>query len=1127
MSRRSSGQRRGAAANSVPLATGSVSGAVLGAGASFISGLVPTALSSAGQSLYGWYQQRQAVAQYGALAGPVIFAVSTVTLSQAGQILGLIKTITKMIKPSVAEVAPIVPPKYEYAVLVDEPSTIPVGRIVTGLSLISLRCPDIPSVNVAGFKSPVLPMSKVAKLVLAAQCVAWFGDRLWASLKSPIGAVLATKLITHTLLAGPLSSSQMRQVFTDTPLVRSANKPKNHTHAESANDRNAGGCTAECIAQQLGLTPYFLQKSLADTRKGRAGDRSYHWAKDIGVPAEEFHFDPQKHACIQVDVDHFIDMPHLLANYPGVHFLSTFQPTAAARGIGEYTFRFHSDGTVEYRVSGGAVFRHHVWNYTGDTIVVEDSGYPMKRVVCYHMDRKRLDDHHVLVMLSPIGMFQMPAIIPTKWVIDGPALERLNPIRGNHVVIDVVRPDCLERSVALAGSHLSVTKPKQTLDAVHAVAVVAKVAITAGMVESNISPPGKDGMPKFRLEPGQGSLIASYLRERVPLFPPTVCPPSACLVPVYYSKDSHEGTLPLAGFGAPLVMPNYGHVRDLASENQCIAGRLEKFTSRKFEQDIPPSLAKYMTEFVKFLVPEHLVHTGRPLGHEEVHERQDRPSQRHILDTAESSGPWYKKLFRSFLKPEPYQKVTDPRNITTVTPETKLQNSRFMYAFHDGVMAIQPNYAFNKTPREVAEFVARRLKCAPFGVIGDGSRFDGHVERRARILERMAMFRYFHPDEHDELNETMDEQIGMPGVTAEGRRYASAFSRGSGTLETADFNSVDTMFIGYCGWRNTVVDGQKCSPELAWKSLGIYGGDDSLEANVDPAALKKAAELMGQDYEIEVYQRGQAGMNILNRTFGPHVWDGDPSSMANPARLLSKLFIGPAQLHNPLDRFAERMSGYYKMDLNSPVVGVIARAAHQLLGERTEGVLSPWGSKYSPESNWPNEDSGWMDDVFIRSIPDFDHDRFREWIKQCLAEGPAMLLRAPMCTPPPPQLPEAKVAAVVGDELQLPPKEKEDMEEVDTEREEAGQKDLYLGQDAPATETSDETTISEEVKVADKAVPKCDSKGLKKKPRAQKPENAYDPKRPDLWTPPKDPERLADWKKHQAKVARRLGITLK
>jgi hypothetical protein len=1105
--------------------------------------LIPQAVTTAGESFATWYYTREYVKSYGAIAGPIILAGTTLTLSQAGQIANIVKSISKAVwrKDVSQPVSTGTQQKYEYAAVIEEKKQVPWEYVALVLSLISLKVPVINPMKIplsnGVLATPEVRPRRWGMLYLVFRLLMWFGRTWWAGVKSPIGAVLTTRLISKTLASGPLSSSQQRQVFVDTPLVRSV-PVENHTHGHSACDRNASSATACLLAQSLGLEPYLVQMSLSDVRKGRDGDRSFHWAKDLAGTPVEFHFDPKKHASVFVDTDEHMDMPHFLAKNPGTHFICTFQPTAAAQGEGEYSFRFLKDNRVQYNVSGGAEYVHHVWDYSGDTIIVEDKSFMQKTVVAYHMDRKAIDDHHCIVMLTLIGRFDIPTLMPTSVCIEGRRLKRLEPVCGNHVVLDVVRQDGLYRSVGILGAHLSVTLLKTRLDAVHAVAITAKSAITPGMVDSNISEPSKNGMPEYKLAPGQAHIIASYLRDGVPLFPPMVYPPSECVIPIWYDKYGSESRIPLSGFGSPLIGPNYVHASDIASENQCISGRVEAFTGRKFQDAIRPTLAGYMSEFARFVVPEGLAGTGAPVGHEEVHDRQDRPSQRSILDQAEMSGPWYKRIFRTFDKIEEYQKITDPRNITTVTPEAKLKNSRFMYAFHDQVMMKLKNYAFNKTPREIAEMIPEILRSATHSVLADGSRFDGHVTRLARILERIIMFRFFRPEWYAELNETLDEQIGLPGVTREGRLYASFYTRGSGTLETSDFNSLLSMFIGYCAWRNTVVDGQKCSPELAWANLGIYGGDDSLEGAVDPKALKKSAELMGQDYEIEVVQRGCRGVNFLNRWFGPDVWTGDCNSMANPKRLLAKLWIGPTNLPNPIERFAERISGYYRMDRNSPVIGKICMVAHELLGSREEGVLMPWDGKHSLESNWPNEDSGWMIDQFVGDIPDFDFDRFEDWIGQIWYERDAgLLLRAPLCTPAVGSVLTSKVVCVAANEMVVPA---EPLDPAAKGKEEADTGRVAGNDAAPVEELEDSSSVTEEqvreVSFAEKHVPRVNEKGIKLDPkstkkvaRQPKPDaKPFDRNRPDLWEAPKNasPERMAEWSKLRAKVAKKLGIKL-
>lgn len=62
-----------------------------------------------------------------------------------------------------------------------------------------------------------------------------------------------------------------------------------------------------------------------------------------------------------------------------------------------------------------------------------------------------------------------------------------------------------------------------------------------------------------------------------------------------------------------------------------------------------------------------------------------------------------------------------------------------------------------------------------------------------------------------------------------------------------------------------------------------------------------------------------------------------------------------------------------------------------------------------------------MIDVFNASIPDFDFDRFEEWIEHMRSSRDvASLLHAPLCTAHPDSYPPVKVTCVVGEELMQP-----------------------------------------------------------------------------------------------------------
>jgi hypothetical protein len=1008
-----------------------------------VSSIVAGSVVSGWNNLLDWYRQRELVSRYGPIAGAIIGTVTILNFNQVMQLAKFASKALKIFRSNSAAAPGVLPSVVNSAKFQEEakPQWLSMRQKMMLASILSLYVAKVRTYTLplVGYKTPECRPRRWGLLILAVLLAerlgwTWIRNRL-----SPIGAQLTTPLVNGTLANGSLSSSQMRQVFVNTPVVQSQNVPADHTHGKSANHRNAGSATAALVANSLGLEPYYVQMSLSDVRKGRDGDRSFHWAKDLAVPPVDFHYDCTDQAAVLVDVDHYVNMPELMAKHPGTFLVSTFQPTASACGEGEFKFRFLPDGKVSYCVNGGAEYEHEVWDYKGDTLLVEDVGYFRKTIVSYHVDRKYVGPHHSLVMLSQIGRFEMPALLPTSWVIEGRALSRLRPVFGEYVVLDVMTPNGLTRSVSVQGGHTAVTLPIALIDAVRAVQTAAKVPITPAMVASNIAPSDASGLPTERMAPGAAALLAGYLRAGFVDTPPIVYPPTESMLPIWFAKHDYDAPVPLKGFGSPLIGPSYGYSQSLSSDDRCIAGRVEQFHSSEpeEEQPVPPTLAGYMVEFAQFLIPDCEMHSGVPVDHDEVYDRQDRPSQRALLDEAGVTGPAVKKVVKAFVKKETAVKPSDPRNISQM-PE-KLKYSLYMYAFHDGIMTKQDWYAFGKTPAECAQRVCDVLKDAAHSALADGSRFDGHVKRRARILERIIMLRFFHRQFHAELNEVMDAQIALPGVTTEGRRYFSGYGRGSGSLETSDFNSVLSCFIGYVGWRETTINGFRCTPLQAWQRKGIYGGDDSLEGAIDPRALKRAAEWMGQDYEIEVVHRGEIGVNFLNRQFGPDVWTGDQNSCANPSRLLAKLWVGPAVLPYPLVRFAERISGYYRMDRNSPVIGAICRVAHELLGEHMDGVLMPWDGKHSLESNWPNEDSGWMGEVFRASVPDFHWERFETWIQQIWdTRDPELLLQAPLCTAANVETPTVKQECVVGDTLlhpapkpdadALPPKDKTELD---------------------------------------------------------------------------------------------------
>jgi hypothetical protein len=265
------------------------------------------------------------------------------------------------------------------------------------------------------------------------------------------------------------------------------------------------------------------------------------------------------------------------------------------------------------------------------------------------------------------------------------------------------------------------------------------------------------------------------------------------------------------------------------------------------------------------------------------------------------------------------------------------------------------------------------------------------------------------------------------------------------------------------------------------------------------------------------------------------------------------------------------------MDGNSPVVGPIVTVAHALLGEYVEGLLMPWDGKLSKESNWPNEDNGWMNDVFTKFIPDFDHERFNNWIAEVFASGDAtQLLCAPLCTPQGNELAVPKQSCVVGDVLHVvpekvtPPADQENTTDACSTvsptaspqpvkpkpwanyKTAAPAPTTASAEPAKVEEVKGDSDVAKAVRVADSAVPMVGLKGKRAsrpgvdtrvgaeaksakpsgKTLATKQKVKTDPRQ---WVEPKKgreestadfTSRLAKWKTSRASVAKRLKIPL-
>ncbi len=830
--------------------------------------------------------------------------------------------------------------------------------------------------------------------ITAVLVVLWYLDLLYEPVLGNSWGSWYINLLKRCVKQPFRDCANVRSTFLNTMKVGNPSLVKNHSHPKSARCRTMASRQCEVICANLGTTPYFFQQSRSDQRKKLDGCRTYFWGKDAVCAYSPWNPPVDSTYCM-IDVDYYLDMPYLLASYPNHYMISSLQPSSVAYSGDEYQFTFNENNSIHYTVSGGATYDHQIWNYRPDIVVATTRSWTKLwwYITAYNVDRRQLDPHHQLINLTPMYHVISPFWSLSSYV-GGNALERLKVAVGEFARLDVLTPTGLIRSTAKLGSYAVASIPVEVDDSLSSVARMTNVPLTMAQVRTTTGV----------VDAASASALAEYHRTTTGVVPDLVCPAQHSVNRYQYYPDEFDVTAKnkLIPFMSPFIPGCYSPDSCANNDKAAVQGRVVDVKAPE-DLEVTPFIQSCIDEFLSYLIPDKVKHTHYPVDLDYVYEKQNRPAQRALLHRAEIEvGNPSPAPVSTFQKAEAYQKAGEPRIISTIPEVDKLHYSSFTYAFNACLKATEW-YAFGKTPLEIAMRVVTICVAAAACVLKtDFSRMDGRVSIILRMLERTAMLRYFHVTCHHRLVELMETQQNKRAVTSFGVKYKSGFARLSGSPETADFNSMDDAFIAYMGYRK-----MGKSPEDSYKMLGIFGGDDGLTADLDPKCHIKASESVGQLLEVEEVRRGEGGVQFLAREYSPDVWHGEPSSMCDIKRQLSKLHTTvhlPSKI-TPLHKFAVKLFSYSLTDLNTPVIGdlaaLVVRRFPEFIISSEENLdirkkVANYFSHMPKDVQFPNDNhGGWMDDVLLREIPTFNMLRFKEWIKQ-VEKGVADVLTPPL-----------------------------------------------------------------------------------------------------------------------------------
>jgi len=630
----------------------------------------------------------------------------------------------------------------------------------------------------------------------------------------------------------------------------------NHSHPTAAYIRTQCNHAIDDFVHRCGARVYSVSMSAADVRGGHDGSRLFWRAKDAALPYRNDVLTPD-HIVKMSDTSYYLDLPKYLDGH--VVVMCELDPNRASSPMADACYMFGRDGLLNEEICGDSTYRHALWNNHHDSIIVP-TWCGSWLYFCEKISHPDYPQYRI------VGYFPKRFIwAPASWLLDGDRLQRRKVVNGDWASVNTL---CVHEGRGV--EYTSIARVETKCDAFVPTEVL-QLVLTRLQLSNRLDIGGIEGIleleskhPRYELWRRVGQSVRTTATIMVDFFKSggqlsldkMTLPTSHTYVPIneHYRplatppKDSTRSIVPEGR--APLAIGGVSPGGAKASTASAVKGRITDVINRVVP---PPKYVGYAREFVNLVMADEIRGTGAPVSIDEVWDRQARPSQRGILARA---GEWRgssKQRYDTFMKKEIYGAVNYPRMISQVPGDFKLPYSAYMYSFSDTVMKRMRWYAFGR-PNDgdglrlsLPEAVRAASTGKNFVVSTDYSKFDGTVSPWLRnYVESPLLYSYFTPIHASEAVRLHNEQLTWSGHSRDGVHSEPGSYRGSGSPETAIMNSMINAFVSFCAYRN-------CGyPMLAaWESLGLYGGDDGINFDIEAEVLEKTAKDMGMVLKCE------------------------------------------------------------------------------------------------------------------------------------------------------------------------------------------------------------------------------------------------------------------------------------
>nr|APG76337.1 hypothetical protein [Hubei noda-like virus 13] len=739
-----------------------------------------------------------------------------------------------------------------------------------------------------------------------------------------------------------------------------------HSHPTAAALRTDAERSIDDWILQIGRQPYSVSKSARDD----CGERLYYVPKDLDLKCTSDKVGPSS-VIRMIDVDYYADMERWLwTGCPVVAY--TFAPDTVGGSIVDGSFCIDDDHVVA-SFNGGAEYRHKLWDYNCDHIVVK--GFIRSLLVKVDQVRIPQDPTRRVVLLTPVTWYF--SVFNSILFDEVPTLRRRKFTYGTANVSVYQRRDLVDRAhvtkVFVSVSYVSTPTAVETefgiFQAIQLRLTNSKhpnISDVERYLEHSKVTSAKALAP-ILFDAWQGGWVGVKYKQLGKqadsgVARTTLRAPHFQISQGLLNEDGEDYAVVV---GEPVVLGAAVFPRrSRNNDDQAVEGRINSIRNEVVPRG---QYRKYAKEFIKAF----------PLGQyspweiSDVIEKQSRPTQRMRNERGISWFGQENFLVKAFMKKESYAKVTDPRNISTCTVSHTVLLSSYTYAAKEEFKKYNW-FVPGRTPIQIAEGVQDFVMPVGWVTENDFSRLDGTISEFLRGVERGVYLRLFKPEFKPKLAKLLDDEIRCRATTATGTKYDPGWSRLSGSPLTTDSNTLLVGFYFYCAAREAKIIQEG---DLHAIPALIYG-DDSVSKLLTEKLLTRVAKDLGLSLKCSVVARGKSVQFLARKFVDP--WT-TTSSVQDPLRALGKIHLSAISDVDKELVLLNKVKGYLVTDPYTPIMSEYCtyyadRYKHlekRLSDKRLERERSFWVAEYGEESGaWPQQscDVGLMEQEVAKSL---------------------------------------------------------------------------------------------------------------------------------------------------------------